>query len=147
MNGSRWKNYAGFGESEDEGAGDGGDEPKSNLHHGGPEDEEPAKESEGPKKPKQAKVPKVPKNPKASKIPVSFEGCSYQPGKLAEARWAFVRKVRTEDPSVSLKEANRLWGLSAERADFIIGLPLDEMVRRRFIPPMGTRGKRKEAQD
>ena len=113
------------------------------------DDEKPEKPKvKGPSKAKKAKSgPAKPSKKKASpkekptKKPYEGDALheagdddhTYKPGKFREARIAFIRKARRQNPSLSYKEASTQWNLSNERAEYIASLPLEEQARRRFI--------------
>ena len=49
------------------------------------------------------------------------------------------------EQSVSHREASELWNESAERANLLKGMPLAELVRRRFVAPAAGKSKAKAA--
>ena len=91
-----------------------------------------------PQKKKQKPCPApVKKGVKADVLGAS----AYSPGAFKDARTVFIRSSMA-DKKVSYKDANQLWLKSGERAKMLEGMPMSELIRRRFVKPAKNEAKK-----
>ena len=64
----------------------------------------------------------------------------YNPGAFKDARVKFISETRAAK-NVSYQDANQLWMQSAERAKMLEGMPMSELIRRRFVKPAKSQSK------
>ena len=101
------------------------------------EDEGTKTTKKPPKKSKRKNRKKMQKKKPQKKkgVKADLSGASgYSPGAFKDARTQFIRSSMAEK-KVSYKDANQLWLKSGERAKMLEGMPLSELIRRRFVKP------------